>query len=169
MKDLLHGLLKWVDHNRYLVAGVVLFALFAGWLVGCDVKTQSLLSEDQKVTLRELEREVIVVQQTLDDEASTLREREALYNAKVESMNNAIAIAEADIAEKQEVRLKLIEIAGAVGTAAAAGTLSPAAGIAAAIQALTLFVGGGAIIDNRRKNRVIARLKNGNGPATPPQ
>ncbi len=137
--DGLHSLLKAIDHNRWLVVGLVLAAALSGWLIGCAPTTASVLDPGREVTAVGLEREAVQVQ------------------AEVEAKLQQLDLARADLQRQAELRAKFMEIAGSLGTAMAAGQVTPAAGVAAVIQILTLAAAGGAIADNRRKDKVIGR------------
>lgn len=159
--DLWNAVSKWFDHNRWLVVGFVVSVLLAGYTVGCDPTTRSLLSPEQRVTVTELEREVVVFQNNLDKRAADLLKLEANYNSDVDSFNSSIELAKADLAKQVELRMKLIETAGAIGTAAATGGITAPAAIAAIVQLLTLGIGAGAVVNGLRKDKVISKLKNG--------
>ena len=137
--DGLHSLLRAIDHNRWLVVALLIAVALSGWLIGCVPKTASVLDPGREVTAVELDREAVVIQ------------------ARAEAELRQLELARADIQRQAELRAKIIEVAGSLGTAAVAGQISPAAGIAAVIQVLTLAAAGGAIADNRRKDKVIGK------------
>jgi len=138
---MLHSMIKWIDHNRYL-AGVILVGLtITVLLIGCQPMTTSVLNPPKQVTGAELQREAVIV------------------SKDAESKLQQLELAKADIERKLELRARLVEIAGGIGQAVTSGTLNPASGIAAALQILTLAAASGAIADNRRKDKVIAQSK----------
>lgn len=159
MNDLLHTILTWLDHNRYLALSLAAALALSGWLVGCDPKTTSLLSPQQKVTVEQLGREVITVQANFDKRAALLKQEEAAYNADVKSANDSIDLAKADIAKQVALRTQLVEVAGGIGTAVATGGMTAPAAIGSVIQILGLLAAGGLGLDNLRKNAVISTLK----------
>ena len=63
--------------------------------------------------------------------------------------------------------MKLVELAGGVGTAIAQGGLSAPAAIGTAVQVLTLLAAGGAGLDTIRKSKIIGRLKDGDSTQPP--
>ena len=154
--DVLHKLLNVADHNRWLVVGLVAAVLVAAALIGCEPRTVSLRTPGERVTAAELEREAVAA-------AAELEARQAELAAAVEAHNAAVAAAEDDLSRQIELRRGIVEAVGAVGAAAAGGTLTPAAGVAAMVQVLTLGAAAGAVADNRRKDRVI-RDKAATGP-----
>ena len=135
--DGLHKVLKWIDHNRGLAVMLCAALLVCLAFAGCQPKTQSMLNPGERVTGDVIQREAAIV--------------EADYGAKLQ----AFEIAKTDLQRQYELRAKIVEIGGALGTAAIGGGLTPVAGIAAALQLLTLAAAGGAVYDNRRKDRKI--------------
>ncbi len=136
-----------IEHNRYLVMALVLAALTAVLFTSCAPLTQSIVEPGKMVTSDELEREAITVQ--------------ADYDQAIDSLE----VAKADLAAKYAKRQKIIEIAGALGQSAVEGTVNPAAGLAALLQLATLGAAAGAVVDNRRKDKVIAKSKSKSGKA----
>lgn len=159
--DLLHKATKWAEHNRFLVLAMVVGLALSVWLLGCQPQTTSLLDPDQKVTATQLEREVILVQMGLDDQAAMLTSLESRYNSDVTAKNRQIEAAETDLEEQQKMRLELINLVAGIGTAVTQGGLSAPAAIGSVVQVLTLLAAGGLGIDTIRKSRVIGKLKNG--------
>lgn len=163
--DVWHSVMKWIDYNRGKTVGLVVALFICVGLASCVPKTLSLVEPGVKVTAPELAREVVVVKTELEKRAITLKADEEKYNADVTAANAKIEAAEGDIQRQVEIRTKIVEIAGGIGVAAMTGTVNPAAGAAAALQIVTLLVGGGAILDNRRKDKVIKEVKEANGKA----
>ena len=151
--DLIHKALNWADHNRWLVAAAIIGIALSVALIGCQATTQSVLHPDVQVTAAELDREALIVQTEAE-----------LALKKLEGQTQQLKLAKADIQRQQELRAQIVGIVGAVGTAAVEGAVSPASGIAAAVQLLTLLALGGSVLDNRRKDKVIA---DATPPATP--
>jgi len=146
--DALHAVLNWLDHNRYLAIGLLVAVLLSAGIVGCQPTTASLTTPGEKVTATELEREAVTV-------GADLAKRGASLEADVAAYNAALAAAAADIERQYAIRAAIVETVGSLGVAAAEGTISPAAGIGAIIQLLTLGAAGGLLLDNRRKDKVI--------------
>lgn len=153
--DILHSVLKWVDYNRGLVISLVLGLIAATWMVGCDVKTGSLLDPARQVTGAQLDREITTLQEQLDKRSAAIKAQEAEYNADVIAANANITAANADLEAQAQLRLKLIEMAGGIGSAVASGGFTAPAAIGSVVQLLTLLTTGGLLYDNRRKDRVI--------------
>jgi len=157
--DMLHNILKWVDYNRWLIIGLILAVALSVWTVGCQPTTPSLNDPNVKVTVVALEREIVSAQAVLDKQAGMILGLESAYNSDVTAKNAAIELAQADIKRQEELRLKLIELAGGLGTTIASGGLTAPAAIATVMQLLTLFAAGGLGVDNMRKGRIIAAAK----------
>lgn len=159
--DTLHNFLKWISYNRGLVFAVLLIAATGFWLTGCPPTTQSLTDPTAKVTPVELGREVIVLQGTFDEQAISLREATAKHNVRVKALNERVAAAEADIEQQQELRAFLVNTAGGIGEALVGGTATPGNIISTLLTVGSVLALGGVGYDNRRKNKVIKSLKNG--------
>jgi len=161
--DGVHSALKFIDHNRYAVIGILLAAMVAAALTGCQVTTASTLTPGKKVTAEELSREVAVAEAGFAKRRADLEAGAAMLNADIEAHNTAVETAEAELQRKAEFRATIIETVGSLGVAAAEGTVSPAAGVGAVVQLLTLGAAGGLLADNRRKDRMISLGKPNEG------
>ncbi len=153
--DLWHAVTNWVDRNRGVAFGLLLSVLACLCLVGCPITTTSLRDPGQKVTVAELEAEDIALTAGLEKRKVGIEADLASYNVDVHAHNAKVEAANADIERKAEWRAKIVETIGGIGTAAATGTLTPEAGVAAVIQLTTLFSALGLAYDNRRKDKVI--------------
>jgi len=149
MTDLWHKLMQWVDYNRGLVVGLVLALALSAWIAGCQPKAPSVLKPGESVTATELSAEIAEVQAQVATETSALA-------AKAEALNTKIDISVEEIARQQEQRRQLLEIGGGAAQLIASGQATPASIIGSIIQAIALLGFGGAVYDNRRKDRVIA-------------
>jgi len=133
MKDLW----KAIDHNRWLAFALTCALVLTIVFIGCAPKTGSIITPGKTVTQAELESEALGV--------------ESDYDAAIAKLK----VARSDLAAKYAARRKVVEVVGALGTAAAGGTVNPLVGIAALIQLATVGAAAGAIVDNRRKDKVI--------------
>jgi len=150
--DILHKALKWLDYNRYTVAGLLIACATAGWLIGCQVGTESLTTPGRKVTASELERERVTLVASLTARQSALATEAEAVAAKAE-------LARADIAEQQATRAKVIEVLGGIGTMVAEGGTSPAGIIGAVVQVAGLAGLGAVWADKNRKNTLLEAEK----------
>ena len=163
--DILHNVLKWLDYNRGLAVALVLGVIAASWLVGCDVKTSSIIDPARQVTATQLDREITTLQGNLDKRSAAIKAQEAEYNSDVAAANTNIEAANADLEAQVQLRLKLIEMAGGIGSAVASGGFTAPAAIGSVVQLLTLLATGGLVIDNRRKDRLIVAQPTTASPA----
>ena len=164
--DGIHSFLKFLDHNRYAVIGILLAVLAAAALTGCAITTASTMTPGEKVTATELSREVAVAEAGFAGRQADLEAGAAVLNADIEAHNTAVYDAHAELQRKAEFRATIVETVGALGLAATQGAISPAAGVGAIVQLLTLGAAGGLLADNRRKDRVIGDGKgNAGAPA----
>ena len=155
MKDGLHSTLKIIDHNRYAVIGILLAVMVAATLTGCQVTTASTLTPGEHVTADELSREVAVAEAGFAKRHADLEAGAGALNADIDAHNATVETARSELQRKAEFRAAIVETVGSLGLAAAEGTVSPAAGVGAIVQLLTLGAAGGLLADNRRKDRVI--------------
>jgi predicted small lipoprotein YifL len=157
--DTMHNVLKTIDHNRWTAVGILLAALLAAALAGCQIRTPSLLTPGQKVTPVELTRETALADAGFATRRAELEAAAAALNADIAAFNAQAETAQADLQRQIDLRTRIVETVGSLGLAAAEGTFSPAAGIGAMVQLLTLGAAGGLLADNRRKDRVIGDAK----------
>jgi len=134
-------MLKLIDHNRYVAGMLAIGLLMCLGFVSCQPTVPSIITPGKVVTSDQLAREVQSVQSD--------------YDAKLA----AAELAKAELARKVAQRARLVEIASGVAQIAATGGLNPVSGAAAAVQVLTLLGLGGAVLDNRRKDKVIKAKK----------
>ena len=158
----MHAVLKTVDYERGTVLGAMIAAAMLVWLYGCQSRTYSLDADKaaagQKVTRVELAQEIVLKEKDL---AMKKAAYEAEAVAAVKMAENAVA----DLDRQDEMKRQLLATLSAVGTDALNGTLpTNPAGIATTVLGLVgTLVGGGALLDNRRKNRKIEEMKKPEG------
>ncbi len=137
--DVVHEGAKGAERRRWSVLGVILTLLVCVWMVGCPATTQSVLRPEEKVDAEGLRREATIIDS---------------YVAQLD-------IAASDIESKVARRKKIIDTIGVLGVAVTTGSPSAAAGVAGLIIIGSLFVGGGAVLDKRRTNKLLAAKKSG--------
>lgn len=160
MKDMLHNLLKYVDHNRYAVSSIVAFIVIMAMIlgtIGCDVTTQGL--HNGPVTRTEFDRQVITAERDLTLGRIELERAVLAFNAEVAAFNSRVEMGYEDLEKKEAFRAEVINTIGGVITSAAEGTLNPTALIPIGIGLFGGLVGLGMGADNRRKDRVIKNLR----------
>jgi len=127
-------ILKWFEHNRYLVAGPLVGVLLWSYAVSCTPSTPSPLEPGRLVNTREL-----------DLDFKTWQAQQQLMAAKFEAAGQDLAEQKARADKLQEDIINL-----------ATGGIPDVPGL------VKLVLGGGgfgAIIDNIRKGGVIGGLK----------
>ena len=139
--DVLHKLFTWLDHNRYAALGITLAVVGTVWLGACQPMTTSVLNPPAKVSGTGLEREAAQI-------ASD-------YDAKIKQ----VALAREDLAAQLVIRQQIASTLGSVATMAATGQVDVTNIIGSAITLLLVVGGGGLLIDNKRKDGVIAKQK----------
>jgi len=137
----MHTVTGWLDHNRYIAMALVMVAVTAVWLVGCQATTESVLQPGSQIGRAELEREA------------------AEIVADFEAKSTALELAQADLERQEAARAAAVQVLTGLAASAASGTLTPAGGINAAITLLGL-IGLGAVADNRRKDAVLKKKAN---------
>tara|TARA_R100000808_G_C2153005_1_gene162820 strand:- start:1125 stop:1568 length:444 start_codon:yes stop_codon:yes gene_type:complete len=144
--DLLNKFLKLADHNRGAVIALIITICLNTWLFGMASRTGSLIHENRQVTRVEMEGEIGIAQAEL--------------NARIESFNAKVAAAVSDLDEQDRIKAEIVEIVGGLATTIAGGGFEPTQ-IVATILGISGVLGlGGAVVDNRRKDKII---KNGHG------
>ncbi len=152
--DWFHSMTKWIDYNRGVVVGIILTVVFVAIMAGCQITTPSPVNPGTQVTAAELQIEATAAISRLD-------KQQAVLDAEREALAEGLAVAEADLQAKTEQRQALIEGVAGIGTMVAEGSVSTPSIIGAVTQLGLLLVGGGAMLDNRRKDTVIKKVKSG--------
>ena len=161
MPDFVHVLLRYLDHNRYLAAGLALAILMLVYTAGCQPRTASLLDPQQDVTLGQFAAEIDQHTLTLDQKRASLDQAVTAYNAEIDHFNQSAQRGYADIQEQQAFRMQIIDTLGGVAMQAAEGTIHPASLITSLFSLASLAAAAGLGVDNVRKDRVIKKMKVG--------
>ena len=164
--DALHNVLKWLDHNRYTVASVVIFILTMGiviGLTGCEAQTMGLAAATdgsvQEVSRTEFERQALVGEKDFAVRRIELDGLVAAFNEEVKAFNERVQAGLDDLSRQDAFKQELLDTIGVVAIGATEGTLNPAALVPIGIGLLGGALGLGASADNRRKDKVITDLK----------
>ena len=126
-------MVKWISHNQGMFIAVIISVALMIWIYGCQSRVRSPIS-DTMVTRPELALEVDTQVKRIELE-----------------LDNLIAQAELQFAEldrQDEIKRKLFQFAA---LSAQTGTVNPA-GI---VTLVGTILGGGLLIDNRIKDKVI--------------
>lgn len=166
--DVIHKLLKWVDHNQAKTAALVIVVVVMGWLTGCQPKATGLSGE--KVTAAELRSEVIDARAALAIRMAGYDRQGAEIEAEVTRINEQAEAAADDIAGQVEFRQKIIKAAsGFAVNLLSGGTFSATELLVTGATLLAGFGAAGAVVDGVRKDKVIVKEKAknaGGGEAT---
>ena len=160
MGDWLHKVLQWADYNRYKVVGVALAIGVSSWLIGCEVMSDSLLREGEKVTYNQYQLEIIKGEKDFNDRVAAYEAEGVKLQAEIDAFNKSIEQTDADFAKQYEFRQKAIEFTGGLVGAALTGNPIDALQAVSTAGSLLLMLGGvGAIADKRRADVVIKNMK----------
>jgi len=185
MNDLVHTGMNWLDHNRYVALAVLLLVAVTVWTVGCSSMTRSIIpNEPGRVNATQLEQQVATAKQELttekaklDAEATKLQADLVMaqqdykksvadhnaavtaWNAKATEKSEQIDAARADLAAQDVMKQKLVSTIGQGIIAAANGGLDPANAVVGLVSLAGILLGGGALLDNRRKDSLVTQLK----------
>jgi outer membrane murein-binding lipoprotein Lpp len=149
--DIVNRMAGWIEHNRYVVLAGILTVGLMLYSYGCQSSTSF---DGQVVDRAGLEQLVI-------HSVSDLNAAQAQLDAKRQALVEMATAAEADLDQQDEQRQAIIDSLGNVVTSLATGSLNPAAAITGAVSLVGIVGGTGLALDNRRKNSVIRKLKNG--------
>jgi len=166
--DATHGLLKFVDHERYKLLGLLIGVAVVLLTVGCEVAIRSPFS-GEKVTRPEFKLEAVAMEQDLAAARMQIEQAQLVYNNKVELYNEQKATGQEQFEEKERLQSGFIEVLGGLATTLATGGQVNTASVLMSVLALGGIGGGiGGIVDSARKNKVIKKekAKNGNNVTT---
>lgn len=159
LPDLWHNFTRFLDHYRSFILSLLFTCLLAGYLLGCETKTQSLIDPSRNVTASQLQTEAHQLDSQYTQREKELKiELEAL-TIKQADFNTQLATAVEDLETQSLQRQQIVDTLGGLAVQAAAGEANP-------ISALTTLIGlisaGSAVglgLDSLRKDRVIQTLK----------
>ena len=156
-------IIKLIDHNRYLVSAIAIWAVVFFSLIGCQPRTTAYTGLDgvpasQPQTWAEVDAEV-------SRDAAELDKRQAAINADRKSLSAQVEAASTDLEEQTGFRNAALEITGGFFTEVASGRAGTMDYVATGLALLGLLGFGGTAADNRRKDKVIGKLKGSQDPA----
>lgn len=163
--DITHGLLKFVDHERYKLLGLCIGVVIVLSMIGCDIAIRSPFS-GEKVTRQEFKLEAVAMEQDLVSERMHLEQAQLAYNNKIELYNEQKAVGQEQFEEKEKLQHGFIEVLGGLATTLATGGQVNMASTLVSVLALGgIGTGIGGVVDSARKNKVIKKEKAKNGNA----
>jgi hypothetical protein len=156
--DVLHKTVNWIDHNRWYVLSSLLAVglIFLG--LGCEPHTASLTGPEE-VTARRFQQEALTQEEALAERRIALEARIESFNEDVDALDRRLQHGWEDLRRQFELRQEAVALLGGSAVSALEGSFSPKAFVAPALGLLAAAFGVGKTLDNRRKDRVIQRLK----------
>lgn len=127
-------IVKWISHNQGLFCALAISVGLLIWTYGCESQVSSLLNSDKRITRNELVLEIEQEQRRLEGELDALLKRAEVKMAQLD--------------RQDAIKRKLFEFAALT---AQTGQINPAGVVAL----LGTVLGGGLLIDNRVKDKVI--------------
>lgn len=166
MKDVVHGSLKFMDHERFKLLGLCIGVAIILSMVGCEIAIHSPFS-GEKVSRQEFKLEAVAAEQDLASERMHLEQAQLAYNNKVELYNEQEAAGQEQFEEKEKLQTGFVEIFGGLATTLATGGQVNMASVLMSVLALGgVGTAVGGVVDAARKNKVIKeeKAKNNNRP-----
>jgi len=158
--DVLHKSLNFIDHERWKVLGFLLAIIMVIGFIGCEPNMPSLQASEKKVTQEVFELEAISMERSLADKLVKYEALGKNLDAEVIEYNAKVEFGRAGFERKIEFRRKFIDLAGGAAIALITGQPLEAASVASSFLALMgIGVGVGAVIDSKRKDRVMKENK----------
>lgn len=160
MRDSWHALLKSADYHRGVLAAAMIVTALASYLVGCEVKTSSLISPGDRITPQQLVAEGQLIESNLAKRRNNLVREVSDFNEDVVRFNEATDAAVSELKRQHELRQQITQTIGGFASDAIEGRFNPISAISALVTLITVGTASGLMLDNVRKNRVIKLLKN---------
>ncbi len=165
MVDITHGLLKFVDHERYKLLGLLIGVAIVLLTVGCEVAIRSPFT-GEKATRSEFKLEAVAIEQDLTVARLQIEQAQLAYNNKVELYNEQKTAGQEQFEEKERLQSGFIEVLGGLATTlATGGAVNPASVLMSVLALGGIGTAVGGVVDSTRKNKVIKKEKAKNGTA----
>lgn len=165
--DLWHSFVTFLDHYRNFMLSILFAGLLAGYLLGCQVTTDSLVDPSRKVTANELKVEAHQLASQYDEREKQLQlELESLIR-KQQDFNTDLSLAVEDLEIKTAQRQQIIDTLGGLAVQAAQGNANPVSALTTLIGLISAGSAVGLGLDSLRKDRVIKNLKTSDTSQTP--
>ena len=151
--DLLNKLLKFVDHERGKVIGMIIAVALVLGVWGCEIKLTSPLSGN-KITREQFAVEVKAAKVQYETKMEML-------NAEMQQFLSNAEITDKEFARWEEFKQGAFDLlAGIVTTAAGGGKINTSQVIASLIGLGGVSMAAGGWYDSNRKNKIIEKEKN---------
>ncbi|MBA7494515.1 hypothetical protein ES702_05091 [subsurface metagenome] len=125
---------RWIRHNQGLFVALLISAALLVWTFGCESMVGSLTEPGRMVNRDELQAEISAETKRLEAELDALLQMATVKMQKLD--------------REDEIKRKLFEFASIT---AQTGTVNPAG----VLTLVGSFIGAGALVDNRIKDKVI--------------
>ena len=162
LPDLWHNLTSFLDHYRSFILSLFFTCILAGYLLGCEVKTQSLIDPSRTVTASQLQTEVSQLESQYTQREKELQIELQALTAKQQDFNIQLATAVEDLETKAKQRQQIVDTLGGLAVQAAAGEANPVSALTTLIGLISAGSAVGLGLDSLRKDRVIQTLKTKN-------
>ncbi|MBL4700317.1 hypothetical protein JYU15_01420 [bacterium AH-315-I18] len=157
--DLWHKSTSFLDHYRSFILSLIFTGLLAGYLLGCEVKTPSLIDPAQLVSAAQLQSEAHKLQAQYTQREKQLQLQLETLTLEQQDFNTGLITAVNDLETKTQQRQQIIDTLGGLAVQAAQGTANPISALTALIGLVSAGSAVGLGLDSLRKDRVIKNLK----------
>lgn len=164
--DLWHNFTSFLDHYRNFILCLVFTGLLAGYLLGCDVKTQSLIDPTRNVNAAQLKVEAHQLEALYAQREKELQLELESLALKQQDFNTDLAIAVENLETQTTHRQQIIDTLGGLAVQAAQGNANPISALTTLISLISAGSAVGLGLDSLRKDRVIKNLKTTDTPST---
>jgi len=159
--DLWHTISKVLDHDRYKVVGLLIVIGVVFYFAGCESTTKSISDSGTKVGRSEFLIESQIARSDLAKRRIALDADIAIFNADAELVNKRIDAGVADLERQDVIKADLFDLVGSAVTGWISDGASTAGIVGTLITALSIAGFGTSYADGRRKDREIAKIKDG--------
>jgi hypothetical protein len=169
MRDFLHALLNWIDHNRYVTAGCLALGTLVLAMTACQPTADSPFTH-QPATEREILAQTQAYQAQLDAQtrSAALTYQQTLTNLQAQAAAGQAKAQAAldDIAQRKQAIQAALDALSQFTAAAGGPVYGPMIG--SVIGVAGVLLGLGAAADSRRKDQVILDIKSTSPVSTSP-
>jgi hypothetical protein len=138
---------------------LVFTGLLAGYLLGCQITTPSLVDPTRTVTASQLQAEAHQLESQYTQQEKQLQIQLEALTLKQQNFNTDLATAIEDLETKTTQRKQIIDTLGGLAVQAAQGNANPISAFTTVIGLISAGSAVGLGLDSLRKDRVIKNLK----------
>ncbi|MAX26864.1 MAG: hypothetical protein CMJ19_20415 [Phycisphaeraceae bacterium] len=159
LPDLWHNVTCFLDHYRNWILCLIFALMLGGYLVGCEVKTNSLIDPTRTVSSRQLQNEANKIESEYRQREKQLQIELEELTLKQQDFNAQLTIAVEDLETQTKQRQQIIDTLGGLAVQAAQGNANPISALTTIISLISAGSAVGLGLDSLRKDRVISKLK----------